>query len=427
MRNIVKKYEDKKVRDKIEANIKKNRCGEFTIKIKTETGKVYQNEQWDVKQLSHDFKFGANCFMLDELETKEKNEIYKETFARLFNMATLPFYWSGLEPERGKPRFSKDSEKVYRRPAIDLALEFCDKHNIATKGHCLNYEPFIPAWAKELEFNEYKSALEERIKIIGERYGDKIHDFEVMNEIFQEDKPWETPLRKDVEWSFLTARKYFKNNKLIINEGQNVYTDYLSGNAQYFDLIQDNIKKGIPIDGVGIQSHMMWCPKECADPYAMWAFFEKYEKLNLPLSITEVTVPGSIDGKVDDELQAEIVRNLYSLWFGIGKMDTIVYWNLIDGYDHNTIPGDMTSGTNIRRGGILNFDLSKKKSYQLLDDLINKEWKTNLKIKTDCDGKAKFVGFYGKYELSTTINGKKIQKVINLTKNTSNKELEIEI
>ena len=38
--------------------------------IKDVTGKAVQK--------SHEFRFGANLFMLDELETKEKNDLYKK-------------------------------------------------------------------------------------------------------------------------------------------------------------------------------------------------------------------------------------------------------------------------------------------------------------------------------------------------------------
>ena len=59
------------------------------------------------KQKSHEFRFGANLFMLDELETEEKNEKYKKHFADVFNMATLPFYWDATEPEKEKTRNTK--------------------------------------------------------------------------------------------------------------------------------------------------------------------------------------------------------------------------------------------------------------------------------------------------------------------------------
>ena len=64
--------------------------------------------------------------MIDELETDDKNAEYKKRFKELFNLATIPFYWCDLEPEEGKLRFAKDSPKIYRRPAPDLCLEFCD-------------------------------------------------------------------------------------------------------------------------------------------------------------------------------------------------------------------------------------------------------------------------------------------------------------
>ena len=75
--------------------------------------------------------------MLDEFETEEKNRIYREEFKKYFNIATIPFYWKDLEPERGKPRYAKNSYLVYRRPASDLCLEYCADNVIGPKAHCL--------------------------------------------------------------------------------------------------------------------------------------------------------------------------------------------------------------------------------------------------------------------------------------------------
>ena len=53
------------------------------------------------------FLHGANIFMLDEFENEEKNEKYKAAFKDVFNEATLPFYWSDLEPVEGQASFCK--------------------------------------------------------------------------------------------------------------------------------------------------------------------------------------------------------------------------------------------------------------------------------------------------------------------------------
>ncbi|MBO5224615.1 MAG: endo-1,4-beta-xylanase [Clostridia bacterium] len=418
MEEILKIYRTAEVSKRIQDNIRENRCCDFEIAFVDEKGCPISCDEVAVKQISHDFKFGANCFMVDELETEEKNAKYEESFAKVFNIATLPFYWNSLEPQRGKPRFDKDSPRVYRRPAIDKLIEFCKKHNIEPKGHCLNYEPFIPDWAKELDFVEYKKALENRMKIIAERYADEICDFEVMNEILQK-KNWETEARKDVKWSFATARKYFKNNKLIINEGNNVWDDHLKGNDQYYDLIKENLNHNVPIDGVGIQGHLMWGTAESINPYNLWSFFEKYENLGLPLSITEVTIPSVFNDKTDGEMQAEILKNVYSLWFGIKGMEAIIYWNLIDGYAYGAQPGDMSVGENVYRGGLLNFDGEEKIAYKVLGKLINQEWKTHFEGKTDDKGRMTFNGFYGDYEICFRYNGKVIKKRITLNRNHS--------
>ena len=84
-----------------------------------------ENVTVEVEQVNHEFRFGANLFLLDEFGEEEKNAAYREKFAELFNLATVPFYWDGVEPEKGKPRYAKDSPKVYRRPAPDLCVEYC--------------------------------------------------------------------------------------------------------------------------------------------------------------------------------------------------------------------------------------------------------------------------------------------------------------
>lgn len=419
MKDILKIYSTPDVTKKIQDNISKNRCGNFEIALMDENDRSVSVNSVDIKQVSHDFKFGANCFMVDELETAEKNAKYEESFSKIFNIATLPFYWNSLEPERGKLRFDKDSPRVYRRPAIDKLLEFCKKYDIEPKGHCLNYEAHLPAWIKELSVDEYMEALENRMKIIAERYADVIPDFEVMNEILL-NTTWKTEIaRKNVKWSFATARKYFKNNKLIINECQRFYEDHLNGISPYYDLIEENLKNNVPIDAIGFQSHLMWVKPKALDPYNVWSIFEKYERLGLPLSITEATIPTVFNKQIDYDMQAELLKNIYSLWFGIKGMEAIIYWNLIDGYAHGAKPGDMTVGENVYMGGLLNFDGSEKLAYKVLEQLINHEWKTNLKGKTDGNGRIAFNGFYGDYEVSFNYNGKIIKKRITLNKHNT--------
>ena len=97
----------------VNRGIEENRKGRFFAVVRDKDGKPIKNATLKLKQKTHEFRFGANIFMLDELPTDEKNAIYKEKFASLFNLATLPFSWDALEPIPGHTRYAADSEKIY--------------------------------------------------------------------------------------------------------------------------------------------------------------------------------------------------------------------------------------------------------------------------------------------------------------------------
>lgn len=113
--------------EQVRLGIETNRKGNASLRFVDAQGAPVTDVHVEIHQEGHDFRFGANIFMLDELETKEKNDQYKKLFAELFNQATLPFFWSDLEPIQGQPRYAKDSPKLYRRPSTDLCVEFCEK------------------------------------------------------------------------------------------------------------------------------------------------------------------------------------------------------------------------------------------------------------------------------------------------------------
>lgn len=133
----------------------------------------------------------------------------------------------------------------------------------------------------------------------------------------------------------------------------------------------------------------------------------------------------------DEKIQAEIIGNLYKIWFSHPNVEQIIYWNMVDGYAHLQDPdpenikasqGDMTIGENYYHGELLRFDLSPKPAFYTIKNLFEKVWHTEEEIITNESGKATFRGFYGEYEI--TINGKKYN--VNLGKN-SDKKIIIEV
>ena len=71
----------------------------------------------------------------------------------------------------------------------------------------------------------------------------------------------------------------------------------------------------------------------------------------------------------------------------------ITWWNVVDNCG---APGEPSVS------GLFTRDMQPKLAYFALDELINKEWRTNLECQADKDGKVAFRGFRGNYKLSWT-------------------------
>ncbi len=437
-RKILELFDNKEFEQKMNANIERYRKGDVELTLTDENGAPLKGARVNVTQMSHEFRFGANIFMLDELETEAKNDEYKKHFADIFNMATLPFYWKDTEPEKGKTRYEKDSPKIYRRPPVDLCLEFCKEHGIEPREHALAYERMFPDWMQGLDTKTAKAEIEKHFAEIAARYADQIDTIEVTNEMFWTEKN-KTDFYYDpeyVEWCFKTARKYFPNNKLGINEAHVfIYEDLLDENSKYVRQIREALEAGVPIDAIGTQVHFFYKreqeyakTRKMLDPQSVYHNLDVLAGFGKPLQITEVTFPSYTWEAQDEEIQAQMLEKLYTLWFSHPAVEQIIYWNLVDGYayvwsnDPKTIRasmGNMALGENYYRGGLMRFDMTPKPAYHKLKELLTKTWHTEESLVTDENGKIRFRGFFGDYRLLVEAEKKVSEKRLTISSKES--------
>lgn len=424
---------------RIADGIERYRKGDAVITLTGEKGQPLSGVSVKATQTSHAFRFGANIFMLEEFSETEKNEAYKQRFAELFNMATVPFYWNTLEPERGKPRYDKASPKIYRRPAPDLCVDFCQKHGIEPREHGLAYEFYYPNWLYDADVEEIKKELEQRYAEIAKRYAGVMPTIEVTNEMCWtkgKTKFYDEP--DYVEWCFKLAEKYFPHNQLCINDF--TYHSWQEGGRttdRYYAYIEANMLKGARIDAIGMQYHLFHKPedlyektRQLLDPRQLYKHMDLYGRFGKPLHITEVTVPAYSWEEEDEQLQAQVIEWLYSVWFSHPNVEQIIYWNLVDGYAHFWDPdpakikasqGNMKLGENVYYGGLLRFDLSPKPAYFKIKELLQQRWHTETEAQTDEKGTLSFRGFYGEYQLEIAQNGRIVTKTIQLSPKQDNK------
>ncbi|MCX6898596.1 MAG: endo-1,4-beta-xylanase [Verrucomicrobia bacterium] len=409
-------WNDPAVAGRIDRDIEKHRKGDATIKVIGKDGKPLANATVEVRQQAHEFLFGCNLFVLDQLPTPELNAKYECAFTNLFNFATLPFYWRDLEPEQGKHRFAEDSPRIWRRPPPDRLVKWCKANGITPKGHALMYakNKFMPDWTARTDAEAFRRQGAKHMAEIAARYKRDIPIWDAVNEEiprrvhFQE---WHAVPDDYLAWCFQEAGRLFpKDVKLMINDGQ-LQAHY--DTYDYMALVKELLQGGVRVEGIGMQFHVsrdsvlsgkLYVPAHLQDVYSQLG------RLGLPLYITEITIPGV--GENGAELQAAIVANLYRLWFSTPMMAGVTWWNLGDGTAYEN--------ENKALGGLLDKEMNPKPAYRELDRLINHEWKTRLTLTTDANGKASFRGFHGTYGYTTRVGSKKVEGTFCLQRGAKN-------
>nr|WMX25192.1 endo-1,4-beta-xylanase [uncultured bacterium] len=387
-----------------------------------------------VEQISHSFQFGSHIFNLNQLGNDEWNRLYEATFTNLWNAATLPFYWKGMEPEEGRIRYAggfRDSKEFwdsvagmspkdkydnfieYRRVAPDVALEFCERHGISPHGHVMIYPPFGPVWVTNgVDKAGLAARYELRIRQLGDHYGDRLPQWDVVNESVDRSCTLAGPFHDKVCWGRpgqlvpedytyrchkWAAEAFPDNVSLVIND---------SWREIYVPFVKQLIERGAKVDVVGIQMHIFtpeaarkigegqpciangtsWAPED------QIAMLEKLDTLGRPIHLSEITIPAVNDSLEEQEKQARMVRDNYRLWFSWPSIYRITFWNIVDYTYHKE---SLSSG-------LFTKDMKKKAAYHTLDRLINHEWRTRLEASADDQGRIAFRGFRGKYRLSWT-------------------------
>ena len=344
------------------------------------------------------------------------------------------------------------AELHWRRPSTDQIVEFCESKGIRMHGHVLvwgNRKWQMPYWYKELMSEEERAsfsryfpnepnrwasrdvlskewtymsfdeaaeafptfiknldvALEARIKQIAEHYKGRLHSFDVVNESAEDMKDDLIPENhaasksrygimngdypyKSLKW----AEKYFpKEVALNIN-------DYFK-KPTYTEQTNRLLERGCKIDVMGLQMHLFDL-KLCqgiADgakiqtPSQVREYIGYANQTGLPLHLSEITITAPSQDERGLMIQGIITQQLYRLWFSQEKMIGITWWNVVDGCGAKKEP---------TVSGLFNRDMTAKPSYYALNQLINKEWKTNLTVKADESGKVQFRGFKGKYRIT---------------------------
>ncbi|WFB35960.1 endo-1,4-beta-xylanase [Kiritimatiellota bacterium B12222] len=406
------------VTTRIQDGIEKHRKSDARVQVIGADGRPMPGAKLTVRQLNSSFHFGANIFKLGGFKSEELNHAYETSFLKLFNGATVPFYWKTLEVEQDHPRFTTNSVRIDRRPPPDFVVDFCQRNGLRMHGHTLSWASknwSIPEWLP-LDPDETDRLVDKRIREIAERYGNVIKRWDVLNEADAGYAPEEVhPMSDNYEAkAFQAASRYFADDvRLDINETTGYWYPHKKA---YLHQIQRLLDQGCDIGAVGLQFHIMTDEEmyrlslgERFAPQQLFATLDQYAKFNLPIHISEITLTAPENSPEGLALQADAARNFYRLWFSHPAVEGITWWNVPDG---GAAPGEDTVYS-----GLLYEDLTPKPSYHALQQLIHEEWRTEVSGITDAKGCFEFRGFHGEYHID--VPGYAVQKNMHLSPDTT--------
>ena len=218
-----------------------------------------------------------------------------------------------------------------------------------------------------------------------------------------------------VEFVFKLAEKYFPVSTILnYNDTTgNSWGDYHGAYTPNIQLVKRLQNRNLRVDCLGLQYHMfMKSPeamlKESYDQcyynkgYLLERMDASTQEVNIPLNISEITVPGNeIFG--GEDVQCAIVEQLYRIWFSHPMNTGIIWWNMLDATSPYTegVP-KYSRGENWYQGGILRYDFKEKAVARMLYHLIHEEWHTDTVLDYE-DGKLnQFHGFYGDYDMDVS-------------------------
>ncbi|CAL9306639.1 endo-1,4-beta-xylanase [Streptomyces erythrogriseus] len=259
---------------------------------------------------------------------------YRKVLGREFSSVSPEnqMKWDYIHPERDRYDFEQ----------ADAIVEFARKNRQVVRGHTLLWHSQNPAWLEEGDFTkaELRGILREHItKVVG-RYKGKIQQWDVANEIFDDqgnlrtqENIWIRELGPEVVAdAFRWAHKADPKAKLFFNDF-NVESVNAKSDA-YYALVKDLLKQRVPVHGFSVQGHLSTrygFPGDLADN------LHRFDALGLETAVTELDVrmdvpEGSLPTPAQEKQQAEYYQRVLEACLDVEGCNSFTIWGFTDKY-----------------------------------------------------------------------------------------------
>ncbi|WP_242146382.1 endo-1,4-beta-xylanase [Sphingomonas sp. BAUL-RG-20F-R05-02] len=239
---------------------------------------------------------------------------------------------------------------------FDTILRWAERQHLAVRGHnLLWHQPkWLPAWLNTYDFGatphrEAERLLTTHINTVLRRYGQRIGSYDVVNEAVRpaDGVLYDTSLSRALGGAEPTLDLAFHTARVAAPHAQLVYNDYMSwepGNAAHragvLRLLEGFRRRNVPIDALGIQSHLVTQGPDVAASVTRlqrdWRqFLNAVTQMGYALLITELDVRDNglpADIAVRDRAVAEYTRGYLDVTLSYPAVRDVLSWGLCDRY-----------------------------------------------------------------------------------------------
>ncbi|CAL9548966.1 Endo-1,4-beta-xylanase Z [Streptomyces sp. enrichment culture] len=259
---------------------------------------------------------------------------YRKVLARQFSSVSPEnqMKWDYIHPERDRYDFGQ----------ADAIVEFAERNKQVVRGHTLLWHSQNPAWLEEGDFSkaELRAILREHITTVVGRYAGRIQQWDVANEIFDDqgnlrtqDNIWIRELGPGiVADAFRWAHKADPKAKLFFNdynvEGVNAKSD------AYYALVQDLLEEGVPVDGFSVQGHLS---TRYGFPGDLEDNLRRFDALGLETAVTELDVrmdlpESGVPTEAQEQKQADYYQRTLEACLAVDGCNSFTIWGFTDKY-----------------------------------------------------------------------------------------------
>jgi len=284
--------------------------------------------------------------------------------------ATLGHEFNLVQPENAmKWPDLRPSENRFDFRDADAVVRYAQVHGMKVRGHCLVWDHYNPDWLTQAHYTpaQLSHLLQEHIATVMKHYSGQVFAWDVVNEAMDEnghfkDSPWYNQpgiglAGKDsayVEQAFRWAHEADPHALLFYNEAE---AEGLGRKSDaVYAMVKDFRRRGVPIDGVGLQMHTSRLDLDTA---AIASNIARLTALGVQVHITELDVslpvdPSGAASSEDLRRQAEVYRGVVRACLESSGCTAIQTWGFTDKYSWI---GSHSHGT---RGAALLFDRAYK-------------------------------------------------------------------